>query len=354
MVRKEFFRERNPSEIENLKIEETGEQEGLVERIMGLGGSEGIILKSSLTPQRFFGNNGNSAEASRKNLKHGEYLRLNQPYNLRQALEKKMIPLQYRRESLRQLEGVPEEDINVVGFSFMPIIGNDKRKRKISFYATPEGIRLFTYSENINKKGAIADSGIQVMPYDDAKRISREGGQIVCQVPSREKGKKRYKLRLENFPLVETTNKRKNPKAIIWGLKAEYTLMPEHKFWTFGYTRENERKNSYSIMVQPQEIAAYIKAAGEYWKNERNDIPMRMNPFPLPSEEQAEFYRKLNNNVIVYDSTLNSKKKLRKLHLDEKSIMLARQISILGHYRTVFWDFFHRDSKFKDYDWSTP
>ena len=78
-----------------------------------------------------------------------------------------------------------------------------------------------------------------------------------------------------------------------------------------------------------------------------------MNPFALPSRHQAEFYRKLSNNLLVYDPTLTSKSKLRKPHLAEKSILLCRALAKFGNDDFAFWDP-ERDGRLKDYDWSIP
>ena len=65
---------------------------------------------------------------------------------------------------------------------------------------------------------------------------------------------------------------------------------------------------------------------------------MEMNPFALSSKLEAEFYINLCNNLIIFDPSLKSKDKLRKLNIDEKSILLTRSIGILGHDKTFFWD----------------
>lgn len=75
-----------------------------------------------------------------------------------------------------------------------------------------------------------------------------------------------------------------------------------------------------------------------------------MSPLALPSRLASDFYRKLGNNVLVFDNTLSSSDKLRKLHIDEKSILIARLIGKYGNDKTMFWDS-ARDGRIKDYDW---
>ncbi|MEK6819423.1 MAG: hypothetical protein AABY10_05840, partial [Nanoarchaeota archaeon] len=84
---------------------------------------------------------------------------------------------------------------------------------------------------------------------------------------------------------------------------------------------------------------------------DHNMTPMEMNPFALTSRHGASFYNRLNNNVVIFDPSLRSKHKHRKLHLAEKCILWARAIGKFGHDDIAFWDP-SRDGKLKDYDWS--
>jgi len=59
----------------------------------------------------------------------------------------------------------------------------------------------------------------------------------------------------------------------------------------------------------------------------------------------------LNNNVLIYDPSLQSKDKLRKPHIVEKSVLLARAIRVFGHDETAYCDPV-RDGKLRDYVWT--
>jgi len=71
----------------------------------------------------------------------------------------------------------------------------------------------------------------------------------------------------------------------------------------------------------------------------------------LFSRKGADIDRRVRNNVLIFDPTLTSKHKLRKLHLAERSILLARAIGKFGHDEIAYWEP-GRDGKIKDYDWS--
>ncbi|MBI2667604.1 hypothetical protein HYX17_02425 [Candidatus Woesearchaeota archaeon] len=339
MEKKAFFRDREAREIAQLRLKNVYIQRGLVKRILDLDPEEeAIVLRTQMTPGRFFRGVENSAEASRKCYKHGDLIALSQPLTREEAYRTKEIPLAIRNRDFNKLKGMKEEDINFIGYSFYPVQGTDRRKRIVPFAWLPEGRDIFSYAENFA-------NGIEINDFPDAKRVSREGADIVCRVPSRTEKKQRYELKLKHVPVDGVTERR----AIPWSLRADYNGPgPEHSLFNIRYTWELEREGSDVITFYPHDIAAYIAVAGDYWKR-HNLTPMEMNPFALISKKEYEFDKKLNNNILVYDPSLSSKTKLRTLHLDEKCILIGRSIPILGTEETMYWDP-GRDGKLKDYD----
>ena len=75
-----------------------------------------------------------------------------------------------------------------------------------------------------------------------------------------------------------------------------------------------------------------------------------MKPFALFSRRGVEIYKRLCNNILIFDPTSTNKDHLRKLHLAEKSILLARAIGKFGHDEIAYWEP-ARDTKLKDYEW---
>ena len=341
MTKKSFFRERTIARIRDLSPRAVFRARGLVERIDSLNPeADALEIRTLLLPGQFYAGAESTAKAARKCYKHGEYLPLSQPQTQQDALECSDIPLAIRAKDFSKLEELREEEINLMGYSFRPVQGRDRTKRVVPFVWLPEAARLFAYAQTMA-------GGIQVKPYADSARVAREGASVVCTVPSRTKKHPRYTVRLEHVPVEGVTEKR----AAIWSIKPQYSVKaPEHSTFNIRYTGEADREASEIITFYPHDIAAYIAVAGEFWKK-HNMTPMEMNPFALPSGHQAEFYKKLCNNVLVFDPTLSSKDKQRKLNLAEKSILLGRAISIFGHDDFSFWDP-QRDGKLKDYNWS--
>lgn len=345
MNKKSFFRERSVAEIGRLaKVRPVYKARGLVELIDNLNlGSEALELRMQVMPGRFYANTKTGSEAARKCYKHGDLISLSQPETQADAHASREIPLAGRARDFAKLAEMREEEINFVGYSWYPVQGRDRRKRIVPFVGLSEAARLYAYAENVS-------NGIEVRPYADCRRVATEGATVVCSVPSRTKKKPRHEIKLMHVPVIDTSEKR----AVIWSLKPEYApgQAPEHDFWNIRYTREHEPESSDVIRFGPHAIAAYFATVGHMLRTDRHHsmTPMDMNPFALPSKHQADFYNKLCNNVVIYDPSLRGKNKLRKLHLAEKSILLARAIGKFGNEDFAYWDS-ERDGRIKDYRW---
>jgi|SRR3989344_1812118 len=337
MTQKTSFKKRTEAQIKSLGPKLVWRERGLVNRILGLQEDEALELRFPLIPARFRTFESQS-RSSQVNYKHGAYIALKQPESREEAYLTKDIPLEIRRKTFDELKSLREEDIDFMGYSFSPVQGRDRRKRVVPFVWLPEAAKIFSYAEN--KAG-----GITVKPYDDSRRVSTEGASIICDVPSRTKKKERYTVKLMSVPVDGVTERR----AIAWSLKSQFEgREPEHS--TYGeirYTPQNSREGSDVFMFNPHTIAAYISATQHYYKR-HNLTPMEMSPLAFISKITAEFYERLNNNILIYDPTLKDKDKRRHLHLDEKSILIARSVGRLGNDEILYWDPV-RDGDMKDY-----
>lgn len=343
MGRKSFFKERSAEQSKKCDLTNVYRARGLAEKIAEIGDSKVIAVRTSIIPARFYNQTRESNEAARKCYKHGDFIALSQPKTQGEAFECREIPLAIRARDFGKLEEMREEEINYVGYTFRPVQGNDRRKRVVPFVWILEGARLFAYAENFA-------NGIEVKPYADAKKARFEGADIVCRVPSRQKGKPRYSLRLKHVPVEGSTERR----AVCWSLSSEYPdgNIPEHILFNIKYNFQEDAETSNVFTFYPQDIATYI-AVIKHYNKEHNLTPIEMSPIALPSKKMADFYTKLCNNVLIYDPRLTAKdnpEKLRKLNLTEKSIVIARAIGRCGHDETMFWDP-ERDGKLRDYSW---
>ncbi len=342
MAKKSFFDERTVADIlglTDIKAARTGR--GLVETITNMQAETGLIITAELLPERFTSHFATRAEAARKCYKHGDYLRLSQPRTQEAAYACREIPLGIRTRDFAKLADIPEEDNFSQGYYWFPVQGNDRRKRIVPFAWILEGARLFGYAENLA-------GGIEVKPYDNARRVKTEGAEIVCRVPSRESRKSRYTVKLKHVPVEGSTERR----AAVWSLCSDYDgEAPAHKLFNIRYTWENDREGSDIFTFYPQDIAAYYAVIRNYLP--QNLTPIEMTPLALPSRKAAEFYTRLCNNVLILDPTIKSKDNLRKLHIAEKNILLARAIGQQKDAFELMYADGPRDGKLASYDWKS-
>jgi predicted NAD-dependent protein-ADP-ribosyltransferase YbiA (DUF1768 family) len=64
----------------------------------------------------------------------------------------------------------------------------------------------------------------------------------------------------------------------------------------------------------------------------------KSSPLAYTSNLFAELDGVMRNNVLVFDSEVQSKPHLRKLRRPEIAVLLARAVSTLGHKQTLYWD----------------
>jgi hypothetical protein len=356
MKRKKFFEERSVAEIRSLYLQRAHTQRDLVRKIKNLNpDSDSIVIQSRLTPGKYFRGGVDSELASKRNIIRGRYIKLKIPKSLTEAIENPRIPLDYREEFMEQaFKGRKEEEIDFVGFSWNPFFGKTLKTKQVPFYGGPEGARIIAHSQiSRDLPGIVGENaGIEIVPYTNTPRVSKEGGKITLKIPSRTEGHQKYEMKFTNVPLVEATDRFNNPRALIWNLERNYVIWPKDAFWRFAYTPGKNPETSDRDIFIPQDIAAYVSLANYEQKQNHNLVPMVVNPFPLPSKKQAEFYMKLKNNVLIFDPKLSSKHHLRKLHLDEIAILLARQAFVEGHNETMYWDWgIEKGGRFRDYDW---
>lgn len=359
-MRKSFFYENTVSEVKKLQTKDVFTQKGLVERISGIDpSSDALVVRTPIIPVQFRRNGKPWSEASRANYKHGDYIRLKHPETFEECTRSPLIPLNLREQALYSLTQKKEEEIYSLGLSMQPTWG-DRTLRLIPFFACAEGLRIFSYGETQTKhidKNGIEVPGMKVELYADASKVRSDGARAVVYVPSRDVKKQKYSSGINHVPFVRSqenlaTALMVSPHVPQFTEDSEplnsRTLHDIYINLKFG--KPEERKKSDSIIFSPQDVSSYIATFRYSWTEFKNLVPLTMNPFAILSRKGAEFYNKINNNVLMFDPTLSSKEKLRHLHLDEKSILIGRAIGKYGHDEIAFWDF-ERDNALKDYKW---
>jgi len=343
-MKKSFFKKKSPAQMcDGLNMKRVYSPRNLAEKINELDKNEGIILQFPITPVRFRFPDIGSAESSRRNYKHGSLIAIDQPQTRTEAFDSPYIPLIGRMKAIESaMKDLKQEEINFLGIFWHPVQGRDKRFRVVPFDVPISGVEIDGYAQLMAGGIGVNDK------YIDAKKVETEGARLLCSVPSRTKKEGRYHLNLVNVPIVPG----KEANAIILGLKSQFEDGREPGRVTFlhhlRYESARSQRGSDIFVFGPHDVAAYLAVVRKYWKGLENTVPLVCNPFPIPSKEFAVFSKKLDNNVLMFDPTLSSKDKLRNIHLDEKCILLARDIKVRGVWNTIYWDA-RRDGKTKDY-----
>ena len=349
MAKKAYFKQRTNAKIKDLHVRSVNNQRNLVEQIYNLDqDNQALLLYTQLVPGQYHKNTIYDSQASRKCFKHGDYVHIPHPTTKTDCYNSSTTPLILRKEALSKLETIPEENIFSQGISFRPNWG-DRTKRVIPYIFAAHALKLFAYSEN-------SEEPIKTKIYSDAKRAKQEGATALVQVPSRRKDVPHYIFKINGIPAVRSQDNLATVLTLKPGTLQDSTGKPVsqrvmHDVTNFRFTYETDQENSNIITFYPHDIAAYIAIIKDQYK-QHNLTPLEMNPFPIFSKDLIEnYYKKLENNILILDKSITRKDKLRKLHLAEKNILLARAIRTLGHDKTAFWDP-SRDGKLKDYNWS--
>jgi len=329
MTKKSFFRERSVSNILKMRVREVKERDGLVRLLLDLNPTtEGLLINVPVVDDKFEVSD-QRYKGSRQRKKYGDFEPLPQPQTPATARRREESLLRMRRRAFEPLQQEEGHAVSLQGYAWVPLRGDDKRVRRVSFRNNLEGARLYAYAESLT-------TGIDITPYE----FTADGAIINCSVPSRKQKKRRYHLQLRHVPISPSDERR----VTVWSLGTDFIVAPEDS--------EHTIMSRDVLDWYPQAIAAYYKVI-EHFKEKGNLVPWRMSPFANPSQLAVDYYKKLLNNVVVHDETLRSRKGLRKLHVSEQSVLLAAALTEVPH-DAFFYAARERDQRLRDYDWSVP
>jgi len=341
MKTKPFFRRNTPAEIRDLQTKVLYSKRDLVERIVELDPTrEALLLRFIITSGKHQKRGRTHREASVKALRHGPYLRLDIPGTLRETIEQRVSPLKARDIGFEELRRGNLSEAAYVGYEFRPVQGNDRVPRRIPFARVVDSARLFAYALTQTR------DHIPVRAYDGSDRVASEGAVAVASVPSKTSGEKRYTVLIRPFP----THDNKFQEAIAWGFRTEGRDIPLGKLYSFGFEFDPSRADSERIILDDKDGAAMLAVAQSYMQKEHNPVPWENNVFAKPSQRDATFNGRVENNVLIYDPTLK-KPGYRPLHLAERSIVLGMLLASLEPRESMFWQA-GRDPKFTEYVWN--
>lgn len=347
MTKKTFFKERTVEQIQNMNCSEVYRARGLVDRVMSIdAGRDALRLRFRVTPTRF--GTRNTSRASRKNLRHGHYLEIDQPYSVDKALRTTEIPLQLRQRTLAKLTRIDEDENVCLGYSYRPTFDSkDKTRIYIPFWSIMDGCLRDTYDGQVCNNLRHLNAGAEIEFDKGGVKAATEGLAVVVKVPSSTQGQGRYRIKFIHVPISDNEHKR----VTCWKTRPAYSSdNSAHKTFNIRYLEADYIDDSDFHMIYPQDVHGYHMIV-RHFMQQHNLVPFERSQIAMPSKTAAEFWSKLCNNVLIWDPTINSDKgSYRHLHIDEKSVLQARQVGVLGPEETMYWDA-ERDGRIRDYKW---
>ncbi len=312
--------------------------------IQGISNDTLIEVAAPIIPQKFseYTSRGRSyqlsrTEASRKFMKHGpevKFPRFSSAYHAIKTMQQgRIVPVDLRAKEFDASLG-PYNSM-----SYLPIIGNDNRKRKIPLIEVVDGAKLYRYSE-------CQGTPIKVTPYHNAKRVGIEGAAIDVRVPSRTPHQPSYQLSILGVPIVDNAQK----YVIATSLISDHTCadMRHRKRYTWEHSNENSRVFNWDA----HSIAGVYAMMDFMWDTHHNLIPLQMSMIPLPSQKLVDISEVLRYQTVVRTKEDPSQKdeKTYPLNNAEREIGLHAAVQRLGHNQTLFSSK-KRDGDLREYRW---
>jgi hypothetical protein len=225
------------------------------------------------------------------------------------------------------------------GFSFYPIIGNDKTKHIVHLSEVCEGAKLYAYASK--------RAPIEVKPYSRSLRAAIDGAFVDVSVPSRSLRKGRYDITISGLTVVKNSLR----FALANSIRTNHVCAYK-KHLVKRYKHLSDRENSPVIYFDAHEISAIFAAEEHYLKKKGNLVPLEMSIIPIPSKKLAKIYDYLKNNVCILAKENYDQKDERLYPLNEAEIEIALNYAVLklGARETLYCDK-RRDGKLRDYNW---
>lgn len=341
--KKDIFRRPSAKQIMKGKTQVVA-RKNLVERILDIDPeTQYLLIDRQVIPEMFFYRKNSRkrmsrTEASRMFMKHGPEVKFPRFRNSAEALarmkEKNLAPHHLRQEAYDRLSpGF------FCAYSFIPIIGRDKKRRKVPLTEVLEGARLYAYAQ---KHGM----PIEVKPYADAGGASKKGGSVIVTVPSRTPKKESYSFAIHGIAVKDDDNRYIVANRLISTHSCHDTMYKDLK-----YNSPEDMEDADVFNWDAHAIAGFYATIDHFFKKEHNRVPLQMSQIPLPSRILVDIYQRFTHNaVILTNEKKNQKRNFYPLNNAELEIGLENSVIRLGHDETLFCQL-SRDGALRDYDW---
>jgi hypothetical protein len=328
-VKKNFFRRPTSAEIikntNNIEI-----TDNFWENIAELKNNESLTLVGRLFPEKFptsddFLKNGQVVNVPTKDKHHP----LMKPYELRE----------------QTFDSLPKNLFSYAGFVFIPHFGVDKTPRRVRLNDILEAARIYSYAPYSETPKLFIPS-IQLKIYDAVNGVFEIGASVNAQVPSRTKGRRKYKMSIDHIPIVDNSKK----FNIAYMTKTDHVC--EDKTYDLKFPSSNRpgyiseyRMDEHEIAVQYAIIAHYLNLEVD-GKKKPNLIPLDMNLFGIPTIKFSRSYDNMLHRVLLKENPESNPITLNEGHMEP----LLWEGLIKEGYRKCF--FKSKEGKVEEFEWT--
>ena len=266
-------------------------------------------------------------EKLKKLYKHGPELRLSLPRSQKEFYKNPKEAIYYIEEATEKFRKKPFRI--VFSYSWLPIYGKDKVKRKVSLVALVKGSKIYIYAKNIVKE--------KFREYSAVRSIT-EGKSIIVKIPSRTQKRSNYEIKYDHVPFENT----KEHKCLAFSISTEGHGCGDKLFKNIAFKYLAQQEHSRFVMFCPHEIAGYFLICDYHYNVYRNAVPFYNTPFLVPTDYTLKLSRFLEENILI---TRNTKSGPRKFLLREVEMEIFYWLALHKH---GLEKTFKRKNKLKD------
>ena len=242
-------------------------------------------------------------EKLRKLYKHGPELKLSLPQNQKEFYKNPKEPIYYIEEAVRKFREKPFRI--VFSYSWTPIYGKDKIKRKVSLVALVKGAKIYIYTKNFSPQEELKEYS--------AMRSVVEGKSVIVKVPSRTQKRSNYEIKYNYVPFENT----KEHKCLAFSISTEGHGCGDKLFKNIAFKYLTQLEHSRFVMFCPHEIAGYFLICDYYYNIHRNAVPYYNMPFLVPTNYTLTLSRFLEENMLITRNTKSGKRRfLREVEME--------------------------------------
>ena len=228
-------------------------------------------------------------------------------------------------------------DFSLSGYTFKPIMGNDRLIRKVFLNELLDAAWITSYAEQKGAPSIVLGSFL-----DNIASAAYDGAMVtVKSVPSKTEGTPPYSFDLGSVPVSFNRYRKRIAYSLDSSLDNHGEKLNLRRKFRGRQRGEFDRKGAKMAYFVAPEIAAYWKFMREFYELDKGHIdrlnnvpahdfykrivPAECSPFRMPNQETVDFYLKMLNRVIVLYKNSDGK-------IDERKLTKAEQEAFLSHY----------------------